>query len=184
MQPYLGEIRAFAGTFAPEGWLLCDGSLQLTSNYPDLFVVIGNTYGGDAKTTFGLPDLRGRLIVQNGQLAGGAYYSLGDAGGSDSITLTTATMTKHNHALIAGTVPGVTNLIKDNYLAAPNDPGNPQAGILAYLPNREDGTEVETIMLKTDTLTSEGGSQAHENRQPFLCITYIIAVKGIFPSSL
>ncbi|MET0395070.1 MAG: tail fiber protein [Chitinophagaceae bacterium] len=181
MEPFLGEIKAFAGTYIPDGWLPCDGTMLPVSKYSALFSLLGTTYGGDGQTNFALPDLQGRLIVQSGQLTGGANYPLGEAGGEVSVTLNTATMAGHTHSLLAGTVPGVTNLLHDNYLAAPQDPGNTGSQILAYLPDPGDNT-AETIMLNTNTLTSEGGSQPHENRQPFLCITYIIAVQGIYPS--
>lgn len=183
MEPFIGEIRAFAGDFAPEGWLLCDGSLQQIEQYEVLYNLIGNTYGGDRFRTFGLPDLRGRLIVQNGQLAGGSNYQLGRQGGVESVTVTAATMASHFHMLAAGTMRATTNQPNNCFLAAPHDTNNPDAQILAYLPYDQQDQTQETVKLHPDVLASVGGSGAHENRQPFLCVTYIIATQGIFPST-
>lgn len=180
--PIIGEIRAFGGTFAPAGWLICDGSIQQIENYQLLFELIGITYGGNRITTFALPDLRGRLIVQNGQLPGGANYRLGVRGGTESVTLAPATMAGHQHSLTAGTTKARTNQPTGCFLTMPHDGNNDDSEVLAYLPYEASDTTLYTVPLHPDVLTSTGGGQPHENRQPFLCITYIIATQGIFPS--
>lgn len=179
--PFIGEIRAFGGGFAPKNWLICDGSLQQISQYDALFELIGTTYGGDRVTTFGLPDLRGRLIVQNGQLPGGSNYRIGIMGGAESVTLTAAMMASHNHALMGGTVPATTNQPNGNFLAVPQDINNPNSKVLAYLPHESGDATLQTVPLHPNVLASEGNGRSHENRQPFLCITYIISTVGIFP---
>lgn len=183
MTPFLGEIRAFAGAFVPDKWLQCDGSLQPITQYKELYGLIGTTYGGDGRTTFGLPDLRGRLIIQNGQLSGGPGYSLGASGGIESVTITTATMPTHNHAFTVGTIGGINTIADDNYLAGPRDINDTAVEVRTYLPYDPNDSTVKKVKLNLDALTTQGGSLAHENRQPYLCVTYIIAAKGLYPSS-
>lgn len=182
MEPYLAEIRAFAGNFAPVGWQLCDGSLLPISQYDALFTLLGTTYGGDGQTTFGVPDLRGRLPIHNGQLTGGASYPLGSSGGVESVTLTTASMPSHQHAFNVATTPGTTNVATNNFLSTVQDTGNPGATVLAYMPFTQGDNTLQAIPLNPRTIGTGGGSQPHENRQPFLAVTYIIATQGIFPS--
>lgn len=181
-RPIIGEIRAFAGAFAPAGWLICDGSIKEIKEYELLFQLIGNTYGGNRTSTFGIPDLRGRLIVQNGQLTGGANYRLGTRGGAESVNLTAANMASHQHSLAAGTIPATTNLPNGNFLAVPQDANNRDAKILAYLPYDAADTTLHKVPLHPNVLTPAGSGQPHENRQPFLCVTYIISTQGIFPT--
>lgn len=184
MEPYIGEIRAFAGNFVPKGWLQCDGTLLQVSQYAALYSLLGTTYGGDGRNTFGLPDLRGRLIIQKGQLPGGSFYPLGQKKGEESVTLTTATMASHNHDFIVGTVPAATNLPNGNYLTKARDNNDSNAEVRSYLPlDTNDDTTQRKVPLNTNALTTEGGSQPHENRQPYLCVTYIIATVGVFPTS-
>jgi microcystin-dependent protein len=182
MRQIIGEIRAFAGIYTPTGWLLCDGSLHSIRQYELLFTLIDTTYGGDGQNTFAVPDLRGRLIVQNGQLPGGSNYRLGSKGGSESVTLTSDTLGSHNHLLMAGTVPATTNRPNGSFLAAPKDISNPGSEVLAYLPYKPEDTTLERVPLHPSVLSPVGNSQSHENRQPFLCITYIIATQGVFPA--
>lgn len=182
MEPYLGEIRAFAGNFAPVGWLACNGALLPISQYDTLYTLIGTTYGGDGISTFGLPNLQGRAAIQNGQLTGGASYPLGGAGGVESVTLTTASMPSHQHAFNVATSPGTTNSATNNFLSTVQDTGNPGSTVLAYMPYNQGDTTLQAIALNSQTIGAGGGSQPHENRQPFLAITYIIATQGIYPS--
>lgn len=177
MEPFIGEIRVFAGEYAPRGWALCNGAvLPITGNEP-LFALIGTTYGGDGRTNFALPDLRGRSMVQNGQLAGGATYPLGAAGGTERVGLTSANLPAHNHNLRADTAPGTTN--QPGALAFPQDPGTPGSTVLAYLPYNSADNTLRQVTLNNNTLLSSGGTQTHENRQPYVVINYIIALEGV-----
>jgi microcystin-dependent protein len=182
MEPYLGEIRAFAGNFAPVGWQLCNGALLPISQYDALFTLLGTTYGGDGVSSFAVPDLRGRVALQNGQLTGGSSYPLGGAAGVESVTLTTASIASHQHAFNVSTTPATTNSATNNFLSVVQDTGNPGATVLAYIPYNSGDNTLVTIPLNQGTIGAGGGSQPHENRQPFLAITYIIATQGIFPS--
>ncbi|MET0395067.1 MAG: tail fiber protein [Chitinophagaceae bacterium] len=180
--PIIGEIRAFSGTRAPKNWMICDGALLEIAEYPMLFELIRNTYGGDRRNTFAIPDLRGRLIVQNGQLTGGANYRLGIGGGTESVTLTPANMARHQHSLTVSSQSATTNEPDRNFLAIPQDTKYPKNKVLTYLPYEATDATLQTVPLHPDVLASTGRGQSHENRQPFLCIMYIIAIQGIFPS--
>ncbi|MET0393651.1 MAG: tail fiber protein [Chitinophagaceae bacterium] len=182
MYPLLGEIKAFAGNYAPVGWLTCDGSLQQISQFESLYSLLGTTYGGDGQTTFGLPDLRGRLIVQTGQMTGAANYPLGVAGGLEKVVLTLPAIPSHNHSFTVSTQPATTNQASGNFLAAAKDTGNPSVNVLEHLPFKSEDNTLKTVALHPGTLTSQGGNQPHENRQPYLCITYMIATEGEYPS--
>jgi len=182
MQPYVGEIRAFAGNFAPASWAICDGRLLSIADYSTLFTLIGTTYGGDGQTTFALPDLRGRLLVSQGRALSGTTYSLGLNGGTESVTILQSTMPSHSHAFNVSTQSGTTVNASNNFLAAPVDPTatNPQI-VEFYVPNSAPGISIHT--LKANSLTTSGGSQPHENRMPYLTISYIVSLFGVFPSS-
>lgn len=182
MYPLLGEIKAFAGNYAPTGWLECNGSLQSIAEYGSLYSLLGTTYGGDGVTTFGLPDLRGRLIVQTGQMTGGSNYPLGATGGLEKVTLSLPAIPTHNHSFTVSTQPATTSQASNNFLAAAKDTGNPSVNVLEHLPFKTDDTTLKMVALHPDTLTSQGGNQPHENRQPYLCITYLIATEGEYPS--
>jgi microcystin-dependent protein len=169
-QPYVGEIRMFAGTFAPAGWMFCDGSQLAIAENETLFQLIGTTYGGDGQETFNLPDLRGRVPVHQGtNPATGTTFTLGEQGGGESVTLTVQQMPQHNHALTATTAVGTQ----------PNPGGNLLAnsqGPQPYIQENPDNS------LSAQILTPVGGSQPHENMQPYLGINFIISLFGIFPS--
>lgn len=182
MTPYVGEIRAFAGNFAPANWHICDGSLMSIANNEVLFTLLGTTYGGDGVQTFALPDLRGRIIVNKGRALSGTTYTLGIPGGAESVTLTSTTMPTHSHPVNVSTQNGNTINPTNNFLAAPTDPtaSNPQT-VLYYMPSSAPGFTVHT--LAAGELTPSGGSEPHENRMPYLTISYIISLYGIFPSS-
>lgn len=182
MEPILGEVRIFAGTFAPVGWLLCNGQTLSISQNEALYTLLGTTYGGDGITTFGLPDLRGRVLLSQGQSVGSpTNYAMGSNGGVEAVTLTTTNMPAHNHTFIASTANGDNTLPSNNFLATPIDP-TPAPNtktITLYIPD----TAPETVQpLLPNALTPAGGSQPHENRMPYLTINYIIATQGIFPS--
>jgi len=168
---YIGEVRPFAGNFAPLGWALCDGSLLSIQDNQALFSLIGTTYGGNGETNFGLPDLRGRAAIHQGTGAGLSPYAIGQQFGSETVTVSTAQMPGHPHSF-AGTNAGATT-------ATPSP-----AVILASAPTEfpiYDGT-ASPVALSAQAVTTAGGSVPHNNRQPFLAITYIIALDGIYPS--
>jgi microcystin-dependent protein len=168
-QPYVGEIRMFAGNFAPVGWMLCKGQLLPISENETLFQLIGTTYGGDGESTFALPDLQSRVPVHMGNGPDGVNYPLGQMAGTESVTLTTQQIPIHNHALIGTTTTGTLS-----------DPTN---NLLSDSPNIKLYTaQVPGASLNANTVTPAGGSQPHENCQPFLCINYIISLFGLFPS--
>jgi len=167
-QPYVGEIRLFAGNFAPTGWSFCDGSTLSISEYQVLYTLIGTTYGGDGSSTFALPDLRSRVPVGTG-----AGYTLAQADGQESVTLLAANMPAHNHPLqtaSAGTASG----------PAANWPGvTSGAGITATLYGS--GTAAP-VSFAPAAITANPGGQAHANIQPYQAISFIISLFGIFPS--
>ena len=170
-QPYLGDIMMFGGNFAPEGWALCNGQLMSIAQNSALFSILGTTYGGDGMNTFGLPDLRGRLPISFGQGPGLSNYQQGEASGSETVTLTSATIPSHNHALNANNDKGDVASPVNAFSAVVLDSTN-------ALSNGYDGT-VNTAM---DPTGATGGSQPHNNLQPYLCINFCIALEGIYPS--
>jgi microcystin-dependent protein len=182
MEPILGEVRIFAGNFAPVGWQLCNGQTVAISQYDALYNLIGTTYGGDGQTTFGLPDLRGRALISQGQGIGSPNnYLMGSLGGVESVTLVRTNLPAHNHFLLATTSNGDSSLPSNNFLATPIDPtpAPDTKTIVLYIPD----TAPETVQaLLPNTITPTGGNQPHENRMPFLTINYIIAMEGIYPS--
>jgi len=163
-QPYVGEIRMFGGNFAPNGWLFCDGSLLSISENETLFQLIGTTYGGDGQETFALPDLRGRVPVHQG-----SGFSIGEAAGVEQVTLFPTQIPAHSHPLLASTSAG-----SDNNTSGKLPAQSPT--VSAYVEASTDGN------LANNAISSVGGSQPHENMQPFLCINFIISLYGIFPS--
>lgn len=169
-QPYVGEIRMFAGNFAPAGWMYCSGQLLPISEYETLFQLIGTTYGGDGQSTFALPDLQGRLPIHQGSLFGNVY-TLAEAGGVESVTLTMQQIPAHNHVLMGSTDAGTSSLPQNTLLGR-------AASFDGYTQEISNGL----TNLAPQSLTSTGGSQPHENMMPFLCVTFIISLFGIFPS--
>lgn len=173
--PYLGEIRPFAGSFAPRGWHYCDGSLQSIAQYDALYVLLGTTYGGDGQTTFALPDLRGRIALSQGQGPGLTNRVLGEVAGTETVTVTAQQMPAHTHLVVVtaseATTPSTANGVVP---AAPKNSG------LFYLPP-DVGTQRD-CPIETDSITSSGGNEPHNNIMPITAISYIIAMYGIFPS--
>lgn len=162
-QPYVGEIRIFAGTFAPVGWMLCDGQTLPISENETLFNLIGTTYGGDGEETFNLPDLQGRLPIHIG-----SNFQFAEAGGVETVTLTAQQIPAHTHALLA--TSDVAN--------TPNPGGNVlgrSGQVLMYF----NGSP--SVLMSPTMVGPTGGSQPHENMQPFLCVNFIISLFGIFP---
>lgn len=163
-QPYVGEIRMFAGNFAPAGWMFCEGQLLPISEYETLFNLIGTTYGGDGQDTFGLPDLRGRIPIHQG-----SNYTIGETGGAESVTLTTTQIPSHTHPL------GVYNAIANS----PN-PGNNQLGLSSQV--NMFFSDIPSFAMNAASISPTGGSQPHNNMMPFLCVDFIISLFGIFPT--
>ncbi len=162
--PYVGEIRIFAGNFAPAGWMLCHGQLLPISEYETLFQLIGTTYGGDGQSTFGLPDMRGRLPTHQGN-----GMVLAERGGAESVTLLNSQLPNHNHTLLASGTNG-NEISPENALLANS------FNITPYI------NDVGMGIMNIQAITSTGGNQSHNNLQPFLCLNFIISLYGIFPS--
>jgi microcystin-dependent protein len=172
-ESYVGELAIFAGNYAPYGWALCNGQSLPISEYDTLFNLIGTTYGGDGETTFNLPDLQGRAPVH---AAGGAgpglsTYQMGEKTGVESVTLSLQQLPSHTHPLLASNLPGTT---ASPLGAVPADNG---AGSAQYT---LDGSSIGSQ--PTQNLGAAGGSQPHENMQPYLAINYIISLYGVYPS--
>jgi microcystin-dependent protein len=172
-QPFIGEIRMLGFGFTPVGWQACDGSLLAISQNDALYALIGTTYGGDGQTTFGVPDLRGRLPIHQGQGPGLSNYIIGQVGGSETVTVLPTQMPAHTHTAVATTNLG-TSLTPGAALL----PGA-VSGDTFYI---TDLTGATTIAMSAQSTTQNSGSQAHENTMPTLTVQYCIAVNGIFPS--
>jgi microcystin-dependent protein len=166
--PYVGEVRMFGGNFAPNGWMFCQGQLLPISEYETLFQLIGTTFGGDGQSTFALPDLQGRVPINMGTNAGTTFV-MGDASGTPEVTLTTQQIPQHNHALFASTGPATSNTPENNITAE-------SATLSIY----EDGST--NAQMSPAAVGPAGGSQPHDNMQPYLCVSFIISLFGIFPS--
>ena len=162
-QPYIGEVRMFAGNFAPAGWMFCEGQLLSISDNEALFALIGTTYGGDGQNTFALPDLRGRLPIHQG---GG--FTIGQAGGDDAVALTAQQIPAHRHAWQAS--------------QAPSTASNPLDQLPAQASKPLYAAPTAVSAMAPEAMAATGGGQAHSNLQPYLCVSFIIALSGIFPS--
>lgn len=163
-QPYVGEIRMFAGNFAPAGWMFCEGQLVPISENETLFQLIGTTYGGDGQSTFALPDLRGRLPLHQGN-----NFVVAETGGVEEVTLTSQQIPSHTHSLLVSTGSGTSP--------------NPQNNVIAASPTIDLYIEdVPTANMASQAIGPAGGNQPHTNFQPYLCVNFIISLFGIFPS--
>ena len=173
--PFLGEIRMFAGNFNPRGWAFCKGQLLPISQNDALYALIGTTYGGDGQETFGLPDLQGRLPINQGQAPGLSNYIIGQKGGTESVTLTIQQMPAHSHTLSAtdatGSQPAPTNTSFPATLRGTAE--------LYAVPG---ANPLKQGAMNNNSISAVGGNQAHENRMPALVINFIIALEGVFPS--
>jgi microcystin-dependent protein len=165
-QPYVGEIRMFAGNFAPAGWMFCEGQLLAISENETLFQLIGTTYGGDGESTFALPDLRGRLPLHQGN-----GNILAETGGAEEVTLTVAQVPAHSHAFMATNDTATGTAPANNVVAASTG-----ATVSPY------GTDAPLTSLAPQAIGPVGGNQPHTNFQPYLCVDFIISLFGIFPS--
>ena len=169
-EPFVGQIKMFAGNFAPRGWAFCDGQLLAVSSNDALFSLLGTIYGGDGRTTFGLPDLRGRVPIHQGTGPGLSPRRLGAKGGAEKVTLTVNQMPSHDHAPF-------------NASTDTGNEANPGGNVVAESPSLQIYLEdAPSATMNTASVTSVGGSRSHDNMTPFLCIHYIIALYGIYPS--
>ena len=167
MEPFIGEIIMFGGNFAPRGWALCDGSLLSISQNSALFSILGTTYGGDGRTTFGLPDLRGRAPVHPGNGPGLTPRQLGEKSGAETVTLSVGQMPAHNHAVTCSDKRGNSDL--------------PEGNVLAHDPDEPYRNEIAATM-SPQMIADAGSGQGHPNMQPYLCVNFIIALQGTYPS--
>ena len=168
-EPFVGEIRMFAGTFAPRSWAFCDGQLLAISGNDALFSLLGTIYGGDGRTTFGLPDLRGRLPIHHGTGPGLAPRTLGARGGIEQASVSSAQLPSHTHPM------QVSSDVSDTANPGSNVTARPTSVDL-YI------EEAPNTDMSGSAITSVGGGQPHHNVMPFLAINFIIALVGIFPS--
>ena len=170
-QPYVGEIRMFAGNFNPNGWMFCEGQLLPISEFETLFQLIGTMYGGDGESTFALPDLRGRIPLHFGTGPDGITYIQAEASGSEEVTLTTQQIPIHTHAQLCSTGAGQNTIDPVNAIAS-------KAVLSQY------SSAGATVAMGNPPMSSDitGGSQPHTNFMPYLCINFIISLFGIFPS--
>ena len=167
--PFVAEIRIFPFNFAPRGWAFCNGQLLPISQNTALFALLGTTYGGNGVSTFALPNMQGSVPVHSGQGAGLSLYDLGEVTGVETVTLLQTEMPGHTHSVLAQTIDQGDNRIPGPTLNL----GNTQIYSSAAVPNAQ---------LDVTAVTTAGGSQPHDNMQPFLCISFIISMFGVFPS--
>lgn len=165
---YLGEIRMFAGTYAPDGWALCDGQLLPIAQNEALYTLLGTTYGGDGRTTFGVPDMRGRVPISMGS-GGGGNYALGQSGGTETVTLVETQMPAHQHLPGAQSAPSEEPLPTNNVWSATQAFEQPASG-------------TALVAMNANAISSTGGNQAHANIMPFMPLSFIIATQGLFPT--
>jgi microcystin-dependent protein len=175
---YVGEIRMFGGSFAPAGWMTCDGQLLAISEYDTLFNLIGTTYGGDGQNTFALPNLAARLPLHQGS-NGTSTYTLAENGGATSVTLSVNQIPIHTHPVVADANNATTGNPTNAYFAA-SPPNNLYTA--ANGPNSVNPDPPTWRSFNAGMLPVQGGSQPHDNMQPFVAITFIISLFGIFPS--
>ena len=166
-QPFVGEIRLFAGNFPPNGWMFCDGALLSIAQNDVLFDLIGTTYGGDGQTTYALPDLRGRVPVHQGS-NGQSNYVMGQLGGAETVTVTPGQLPTHSHAWNASMNAAVST-------KGPTD-------ALGVSTMNMYGTGTPNMSMEPSAVAPTGGNQPHENMAPFTAINYIISLFGVFPS--
>ncbi|MCJ8288288.1 MAG: phage tail protein [Crocinitomicaceae bacterium] len=182
MEPYIAQVMMFGGNFAIRGWALCDGQLLAIASHTALFSILGTTYGGDGRTTFALPDLRGRVAIHPGNGPGLSPYRLGERGGLERVALNTTQIPAHSHASALKVSTGestVSTAVAGNSISTP--------GALAgrtFTPTLGFGATAPAVALNAGSIVggNTGGSQSHPNIQPFLGINHLIALQGVFPS--
>jgi microcystin-dependent protein len=170
--PFVAEIRIFACNFAPTGWAQCNGQLLPISQNTALFSLLGTFYGGDGKSTFALPNLQGAVPIQSGQGAGLSGYSVGESGGSETVTLLQSEIPAHNHFLMASNQPGEDNAPGPDEALARSVSGSLYQSVV----------NSNLVALSTNALAITGSSFPHNNMQPYLTLNYCIALQGVFPA--
>ena len=173
-EPYVGEVRMFAGNFAPRGWAFCDGQLLSTSQNDALFSLLGTVYGGDGRTTFGLPDMRGRIPIHAGSGPGLSPRKLGAKNGVEKVTLTAQELPSHSHDLMATSTSG-SGLDPISGIAA-------ETGTTAMYSGAFAASGSDADKFNTHAINDTGGSGSHANLMPYMCINFIMALFGIYPS--
>ena len=174
---FVGEIRMAGFNFAPQGWALCDGQLMPISQNTALFSLLGTTYGGDGKSTFALPDLQGMAPMQPGQGPGLSLRDLGETGGEQTVTLLQTEMPSHSHSFTGATNRGNTTTATNDYPAT-GAAGPPNQAIRGFLYS----SNAPNAQMNPFSLSITGGNQPHNNMMPFLGLTFIIALQGVFPA--
>jgi len=172
MAPYVGEIRMFAGNFAPAGWAFCQGQPLAIAENDVLFQLIGTTYGGDGEQTFNLPNLASRVPIHMGTGPDGTTYQIGEAAGVETVTLTTQQIPFHTHTMLASKSAGSNSNPQSQVLATP----------VASIYETNTGSAPPVVPMNPSAIGPAGGSQPHENMQPFLVLNFIISLFGIYPS--
>ncbi len=180
--PYLGQVQLFGFNFAPQGWAQCQGQILPISQYVALFSIIGTFYGGNGTSNFALPNLQGNSVVGAGQAPGLSPYVVGEIVGTPTVTIDSSTMARHNHGLVATSVVGTKNTASGNQLALAVVSGGGSKGSNGYTnqiysPNASQAT----TGLAPQAIGMTGGSQPHNNMQPYLALNYCIALNGVFP---
>lgn len=169
-EPFVGEIRMFAGNFAPRSWAFCDGQLLAISQNDALFSLLGTIYGGDGRTTFGLPDMRGRIPIHYGSGPGLSPRQIGQKSGTEKETINVNQMPAHTHELKAHPDTADQTELQDQVLASTSAPVD------------QYGQDPTIVNMATSSVTGTGGSGSHTNLMPFICVHFIIALFGIYPS--
>ena len=167
-EPFLAEVRMVGFNFAPRGWGFCDGQILPINQNQSLYSLLGTTYGGDGRTSFALPDLRGRTPIHVGRSDGGVIHTLGQKSGEETHTLSAYEMPQHKHYVQADSASGTTR--------------SPTGHVLGGFPGGYADYSANSVTLRSGTLTNVGGGQAHENMQPYLAVNFCIALQGLFPS--
>ncbi|HYM59680.1 MAG TPA: tail fiber protein [Thermoanaerobaculia bacterium] len=168
MDPFVAEIRIFPFNFAPKGWAFCDGQILPLSQNTALFSLLGTTYGGDGKSNFALPDMQGNAPMHPGQGPGLSLHDLGETGGSETVSLLESEIPSHSHGMLASNADGIDNSPSGEFFANGVGIGNfaPVANI---------------VQLNDNFLTPAGGDQPHNNMQPYLTLSFCIALQGVYP---
>lgn len=178
MENYVGEIRIFGGTYAPEGWAFCNGALLSISQFETLYTLVGTTYGGDGQQTFALPNLQSRVVVSQGTSATGTNYVMGQAGGQEAVTLISTQMPLHQHPIT--NLSGVTAQMGGKPQTNPNGAYFGSNGAAGYQSTGSDQNMASGVVSGMSSVA--GSSTPHSNLQPCVALNYIIALQGIYPS--
>jgi len=177
-QPYIGQILMFGGNFPPSGWMFCNGQILPISEYDTLFNLIGTTYGGDGQSTFALPNLQGRLPVHMGTGGGLSTYVIGQSAGTESVTLTQQQIPQHNHMVTTQTAGGSSATPTTSAVLGDEQSNASGGNAFAY---GIGGTGTQVAM-PGSTVGGSGGSQPHDNMMPYLCVSFVISLFGVYPS--